>query len=293
MAILKKIGEESAFHKHAHGRTFESGKTVYSFSEIYAPLQAFLAFLREYRAAFKAEANRYLQEHRPFVWFQYAIKCLYHPTDEDRRTFPMFFEGTWRDFDLSIETWKADKARKEERGATKNPNFVDTHKCCSNCICFYDDTPPYEWAKEDAAEAKASNNIRINWDKKTEFERQYLESDMLASLENHWASWTPTTRSLDRPLTLDRYWFEHLTTAASLAARYVDTLCWLLPYTLYFSFLWDNQDRFGIFVEQIAETLSALQKCYEDTQVWEDEVVEAARSNVRVFRVSSHTSEEP
>lgn len=287
LEALRHIVNTSAFNsRHYDGKTFEANNTVLSFTDILEALQAFLDFLRIHGLALKAEAHRYLEEHRAFLWFYYGMQCLYHPSPDDRRTYPMFMEGTLCNFDLSLATYEADKARKEERGKTKNPDFVDTHVCCSNCICFYDDTPPYECAKEDAAEAKASNNIRINSHKKAEFEQHILGGNMLEVWHPYWSSWTPPrlpTRSLR---SLDPYWVTPRTTTASMATDYARTLEWFFPCDLYFSFLWDMQDAWEHTADKIEETLAALRDRYVETKVWEDEVVEAAHSNVRVFRLS-------
>ncbi len=281
MSALKHISHNSAFNMHADGRTFQSGKTVISFTEILDALQSFLTFLRDHVDDFTAEAHRYLAEHRGFLWFYYAMNALYHPSDVDRQTFAMFFEGSWGDYDLSYDAYIADKERKEARGKTKNPNYVDTHVCCTNCICFYDDTPDYEWSKEDREESEASHNIRINWSKKKAFEREILTSGMLETWRPLWETWTPTQRPNSRSLTMDPFWWNQLNTATSVATKYVDQIWFYFPMELYFSFLWDNQDRFPVLIAEIEAELRKLRARYETTREWEDEVVEDARSNVK------------
>ncbi len=287
LSTLGTICRNSAFHNHTHGKTFESGKQVIPFSEALPALHSFLAFLREYAVAFKKEAQQYLVRHRAFLWFYYAMQALYHPSEADRKDFAIFFDGSWGEFDLSYNTYIADKERKEVRGKTKNPNYVDTHVCCSNCICFYDDTPDYEWSKEDEAESKASNNIRINYSKKTEFERQVLQSGVLETWREHWERWEPPIRPTSRTLLLESFWLREgdMATTVSLAVKYVNHIIWVLPRELYFAYMWDHQDRFTVFIQQIEETLCILQARYEKTKEWEDEVVEAARSNIKIVQV--------
>jgi hypothetical protein len=290
--FLRIIGETSAFHTHAEGATFEGGKPVFSFSEILNALQSILTLLRTNGAAFKAEAQQYLVKHRAFLWFYYAMQALYHPSEADRKDFALFFEGSWGEFDLSYDTYIADKERKDARGKTKNPNYVDTHVCCSNCICYYDDTPDYEWSKEDEEESKASNNIRINYSKKAEFERQVLQNGVLETWREHWEEWEPPKGTRSRSLALDEYWLSELKTTVSVAAKYAKSVFWRLPSEMYFSFLWDNQDEFEELANQMEASLRDLQSRYKNTKEWEDEVVEDARKGIKNLQIALSFLEE-
>lgn len=292
MKSLESIADTSAFNIHTNGASFEGGKTVFSYSEIAESLQSILAFLRKYNSAMKKEAHHYLEYHRGFLWFYYAMQALYHPSEEDRKNFAMFFEGSWGEFGLSYSEYVADKERKETRGKTKNPKYIDTHVCCSNCICFYDDTPDYEWSKEDREESEASNNIRINWDKKAEFERRVLEKGVLETWRDLWETWSPPIRPISRSLALDEYWVDHLKTTVAVAAYYAKRIWWTLPHEFYFSFLWDNQHTIDIVCKELEEALGVLQARYEKTKEWEDEIIEAARGGIKHLQVSNCFFEE-
>ncbi len=80
---------------------------------------------------------------------------------------------------------------------------------------------------------------------------------------------------------MDPFWWNQLNTATSVATKYVDQIWFYFPMELYFSFLWDNQDRFPVLIAEIEGELRNLRARYETTREWEDEVVEDARSNVK------------
>ena len=249
-------------------------------------LEHIATFYETHHVALREEARHYFQEHRAIVWYSTAMERRYHPTDDEKRQFAFFFDGIWGAYDLSLETYRADELRRKLRGEMKNPNYVSTHVCCSNCICFYDDTPDYEWAKEDEAERMASNNIRINYRLAYEFEREFLNSDTLETLRHCWESWEPpiVPRSLDR-LDLEEcdmkwhpYVFQH-------AWRYCFSQWIMLPSNPAFEFLWNNQGSFLKIAGLIRSAVAKLRDVYVKQKDAEDEFIRYSRKNVRVYQV--------
>lgn len=261
-------------------------KIVHYIPEILTKCLEVADFLEANRAAICEEAEQYLSCNRSRLWFFEAMDCLYHPTKEEELRFVFFREGTWRTYDLSYATYKADEERKEARGKTKNPNYVSDHKCCTNCICFYIDEPDYEWAKEDEEETKASNNIRINWHMKKTFEREFLESDMLETLKPLWKTWRPKpirrqpfTEMLCRP-DIKEYSFLAKPVIKYLA-KLRHELCPHNPYRA----IWHLYENSQILALCIRDDVAFFQDLYKSRKEEEDEYVLACRQNIKTCPV--------
>lgn len=214
-------------------------RVVYDIHEVLAKYAELANFFDRYADIAREEVETHLQRHKGDLWFFKALDTLYNPSEEDNVLFAFFQKGEWNGYNLYLETYRTDKARKEERGKTKNPNFVpqSIHICPPNCICYWDDTPEYEWNKEDKEESLASTNIRINWEKRQQFEREFLASDMLETLKPSWEHWMPKEHWYEFPtLELCKTFSDEYSIAVKPAVILLSKWLWKLPHEFYFIF---------------------------------------------------------
>ncbi len=293
---LNTILQTSAFSdEHDYRNTFTSSfsrgpdesvpSIVISITEVLEAYSKLAEFFDRHAYTILAEVESHLEKYRSTLWFFKALDTLYHPTEEEKHQFAFFQEGEWNGYDLSFSAYRADKERIETRGKTKNPNFVPRpHVCCTNCICFYDDTPEYEWYKEDKEESLASNNIRINWSKRCEFEREFLQSGVLETMKSTWSTWMPKEHWFEFPnLELCKEIADKYRIAVKPAVIILRHWLWKLPSKFYFSFLWQNRHRFRSIAEQLRLHIQFFQQKYSKHSDQEDTIVEAARQNVRIL----------
>jgi hypothetical protein len=268
---------------------------VHSCHEFFDILERIAAFYESHHVALREEARHYLLENRAFVWYSMAVSRRYHPTEDELRQFAFFFEGTWGSYDLSLKTYREDEHRRKLRGQTKNPNYVSTHVCCNNCICYYDDTPDYEWAKEDEAERKVSNNIRINYWLSYEFEREFLKSNTLENMRSCWESWEPTIspRNLDRlELEESDLTSEYHPYVFQVAHRYCYCSWMLLPSEPTFEYLWNHQGSFLKIAGLLRTAVGKMRERYLNQKAKEDDYILYSRKNIRVYQVRSYFEDE-
>ena len=291
---INHMYKTSAFTSSTSNTFEESSRVpfiVYSCQELLDALEPACLFFETYATELREELADYLEKHRKFIWFDEAMRKLYHPSEKEKKEFAFFQEGTWNGYDLSYNAYIADKERREARGKTSNPNYISTHECCRNCICFWDDTPDYEWAKEDKEECAASNNIRINSRKCQEFEREFLASSTLDAVYN--PSWIPPiTDQFDGRLDgvcRMKYIADvfQCTLAVKWAANYMGNVIWALPSELDFMVLWNIQPYGHRIADAYQSTRRHILDHYATQKEEEDNVLAAAKCKIKVFKLEN------
>ncbi len=271
------------------------GRRVRHVSEFIEKIEELAAFFENHAEAIRHECQEYLDQHRALLWFDTALSTLYHPTTTDLLQFAFFTKGEWNGYDLSYDTYVAHKQFIAARGKTKNPDYVPPpHTCCSNCICYYDDSPEYEWSAEDARDAKASNNIRINWEKRKAFEVEFANSATLDDLRPAWESWVPAYKLSESEEYRVGY-SDHcrmFRTAVKSAAYWVGRNLWYIPRTLDFRRIHSWLPFLATFVEDYRNAAAAFRKKYGVVQEDEEEILAAAKQGIRIIPLTGCYVEE-